>query len=138
MPCVFCQIRDGEIPAIRVAEEERAFAFMDRNPVNDGHVLIAPRAHAGTLFDIPEEELLAVMRLTRRVAAGIRESLRPEGLHLLQNSGRAAFQSVPHFHVHLIPRWSGDGRGFNWQLVPGDLARMQATAEQIRTRLSGR
>jgi len=135
MPCVFCQILDGQIPAIRVAEAEGALAFMDRNPVNDGHVLIVPRVHAATLFDLPEEELLAVMRLARRVATAIREALRPEGLHLLQNSGRAAFQSVPHFHVHLIPRWAGDGRGFSWQLVPGDPARMQALAEQIHRRL---
>jgi histidine triad (HIT) family protein len=135
MDCVFCQIRDGEIPAIRVAEAERAFAFLDSSPVNDGHILVVPRAHAATLFDISEEDLLAVMRLARRVAAGIRDALAPEGLHLLQNSGRAAFQSVHHFHVHLIPRWSGDGKGFNWRLVPGDPARMQSVAEKIRRRL---
>jgi histidine triad (HIT) family protein len=135
MSCVFCEIRDGTVPAIRVAEAERAFAFMDRNPVNDGHVLIVPRTHAATIFDIAEEDLLAVMRLCRQVAAGIRAALGPDGLHLLQNNGRAAFQSVPHFHVHLIPRWPGDGRGFNWRLVPGDLARMASIAERIRGRL---
>ena len=135
MRCVFCEIRDGTVPAIRVAEEERAFAFMDRNPVNDGHILVAPRAHAATIFDIPEADLLAVMRLARRAAAGIQAALAPDGLHLLQNSGRAAFQSVHHFHVHLIPRWSGDGKGFNWRLVPGDLARMQSVADRVRAHL---
>ncbi len=135
MSCVFCEIRDGTIPAIRVAEEDRALAFMDRNPVNDGHLLVVPRTHAATIFDIPEADLLAVMRLAWRLAVGIQAALAPEGLHLLQNSGRAAFQSVHHFHVHLIPRWSGDGRGFNWPLVPGDPARMQSVADRIRGRL---
>jgi histidine triad (HIT) family protein len=135
MPCVFCRIRDGEIPAIRVAEAERAFAFLDANPIHDGHVLVVPRIHAATIFDIAEEDLVGVARLARRVAAAIQAGIRPQGLHVLQNNGRGAFQSVHHYHVHLIPRFLGDGKGFDWRLVPGDPARMRDAAERIRAAL---
>lgn len=135
MACVFCEIRDGIIPAIRVAESERAFAFLDANPINDGHVLVVPRAHAATIFDIAEEDLVAVARLVRRVASAIQVAIGPQGLHTLQNNGPGAFQSVHHYHVHLIPRWIGDGKGLGWRLVPGDPARMREAAARIRTAL---
>jgi histidine triad (HIT) family protein len=135
MDCVFCRIRDGQIPSTRVYEDERTIAFMDINPLNDGHCLVIPRTHAATLFDAAEEDLRAAIATARRVARAIREALRPDGLNLLQANGAAAFQSVPHVHLHLVPRWTGDGRGFDWPLVPGDPARIQAAAEQIRAAL---
>ena len=135
MKCVFCAIRDGRLPAITLAEDERAFAVLDINPINDGHTLVIPRIHAPTIFEIAEEDIVATIRLARRVAAGIRNGLRPDGLTLLQNNGKAAFQSVPHFHLHLIPRWDDDGKGFTWDLVPGDPHRMRATADRIRAAL---
>jgi histidine triad (HIT) family protein len=132
MSCVFCAIRDGRLPAITLAEDERAFAILDIHPIHDGHTLVIPRAHAETIFEIAEEDVVATMRLARRVAAGIRKALRPDGLNLLQNNGPAAFQSVPHFHVHLIPRWDDDGMGFTWDLVPGNPSRMRDMAGRIR------
>ena len=135
MRCVFCAIRDGRLPAITLAEDARAFAVLDINPIHDGHTLVIPRAHAETIFDIAEEDVVATMRLARRVAAGIRKALRPDGLNLLQNNGPAAFQSVPHFHVHLIPRWDDDGKGFTWDLVPGNPSRMRDMAGRIRAAL---
>jgi len=135
MKCVFCAIRDGRLPAITLAEDERAFAVLDINPINDGHTLVIPRIHAETIFDIAEEDVVATIRLARRVAAGINNGLRPDGLNLLQNNGAAAFQSVPHFHLHLIPRWADDGKGFTWDLVPGDPHRMRETADRIRAAL---
>ncbi|RPI03974.1 MAG: HIT domain-containing protein, partial [Zetaproteobacteria bacterium] len=87
MRCVFCAIRDGQLPALSVAENERAFAILDINPINDGHTLIVPRTHAATLFDIVEEDAAATMRLAHRGASGIRHGLRPDGLNLLQNNG---------------------------------------------------
>ena len=135
MRCVFCAIRDGHLPALSVAENERAFAILDINPISDGHTLIVPRAHVPTLFDIAEEDVVATIRLAHRVASGIRRSLQPDGLNLLQNNGAAAFQSVPHFHMHLIPRWESDGKGFTWELVPGSPARMRVTADRIRDAL---
>ena len=135
MECVFCAIRDGGLPAMVVAEDERAFAILDINPVNDGHTLVIPRLHVGTLLDIAEEDLVATVQLARRLAAGIYRTLQPDGLTLLQNSGAAAFQSVPHFHIHLIPRWENDGKGLTWKLIPGSPARMRAMAERIRAAL---
>jgi histidine triad (HIT) family protein len=135
MSCVFCAIRDGRLPAITLAEDERAFAILDIHPIHDGHTLVIPRAHAETIFEIAEEDAVATMRLARRVAAGIRKALRPDGLNLLQNNGPAAFQSVPHFHVHLIPRWDDDGKGFTWDLVPGNPSRMRDMAGRIRAAL---
>ena len=135
MRCVFCAIRDGRLPAITLAEDARAFAVLDINPIHDGHTLVIPRAHAETIFEIAEEDVVATMRLARRVAAGIRKALRPDGLNLLQNNGPAAFQSVPHFHVHLIPRWDDDGKGFTWDLVPGNPSRLRDMAGRIRAAL---
>ena len=135
MACVFCKVRDGQLPSTKVAEDERALAIMDINPVNDGHVLILTKRHAETLFETREEELVSAVRLVWRVAAGIRRGLAPDGLNLVQANGRAAFQSVPHLHIHLIPRWHGDGKGFDWSLVPGDPERIRAAAERIRAAL---
>ncbi len=135
MECVFCGIRDGLLPSMKVAEEERTLAIMDINPINHGHVLILSKPHVENLFEIAEEDLAAAARLARRVAAGIRRGLSPDGLNLVQANGRAAFQSVPHFHIHLIPRWLGDGKGFDWTLVPGDPERIRAAAERIRAAL---
>jgi histidine triad (HIT) family protein len=135
MDCVFCKIRDGQLPCAKVAEDERALAIMDINPMNDGHVLILTKAHAETLFEMREEDWVAAARLAWRVAKGIRQGLAPDGLNLVQASGRAAFQSVPHFHIHLIPRWHGDGKGFDWTLIPADPERIRAAAEVIRAAL---
>jgi histidine triad (HIT) family protein len=118
-----------------VAEEDRAFAIMDINPLNDGHVLILTKTHVETLFEIAEADLAAAARLARRVAAGIRRGLAPDGLNVVQANGGAAFQSVRHFHIHLIPRWMRDGKGFDWKLVPGDPDRIRTTAEKIRAAL---
>jgi histidine triad (HIT) family protein len=134
--CVFCRLRDGQIPSTRVYEDERTIAFMDINPLNDGHALVIPRVHAATIFEVDEADLGAAIATAKRVANAIRQALRPDGLNLLQANGAAAFQSVPHFHLHLIPRFTGDGKGFDWPIVPGDRGRIQGVAEKIRTALS--
>jgi histidine triad (HIT) family protein len=134
--CVFCRLRDGQIPSTRVYEDERTIAFMDINPLNDGHALVIPRVHAATIFEVDEADLGAAIVTAKRVANAIRQALRPDGLNLLQANGAAAFQSVPHFHLHLIPRFTGDGKGFDWPIVPGDRGRIQGVAEKIRTALS--
>ena len=136
MDCVFCKIRDGQIPSTKLYEDDRTLVFMDINPLNDGHCLVVTRTHAATLFEATEADLQAALGTAKRVAVALRATLAPDGLNLLQANGAAAFQSVPHFHLHLIPRWTGDGKGFDWKLVPGDRARIQATAEKIRTALS--
>ncbi|MBI4391430.1 MAG: HIT family protein [candidate division NC10 bacterium] len=135
MDCVFCRIRDGQIPAVRLHEDERTIAFMDINPLNEGHLLVMTRAHAPTLLEASEEDLAAVIRTVRRMAAAVQTVLNPDGINLLQANGEAAFQSVRHFHMHVVPRWKGDGKGLTWTLVRGDLEKIRATAEKIRAAL---
>ena len=135
MDCVFCQIRDGRLPSRKIAEDERVFAIMDINPVSEGHVLVLTKAHAETLFEICEDDLVAAARLAWRVAKSISLALGSDGLNLVQSNGRAAFQSVFHFHIHLIPRWRGDGKGFDWTSIPGDPERIQAAADRIQAAL---
>ena len=79
----------------------------------------------------------AAIATAKRVATAQRAALKPDGLNMLQANGPAAFQSVPHFHLHLIPRWTNDGKGFDWKLVPGDRERIAKAAEQIRGALGG-
>src|SRR5262249_19881914 len=109
MPCVFCRICAGEIPSTRLYEDHETVVIMDINPANDGHALVIARRHVEMLYDLPDDVGAAMMRTTRRVASAIREALAPEGLNLLQANGPAALQSVPHVHIHVIPRWMNDG-----------------------------
>ena len=135
--CVFCGIRDGKIPAMKVYEDERTLCIMDINPLNPGHCLVITRTHAETIHDAEPADLVAAMETAQRVAGAIRASLHPGGLNILQANGAAAFQSVLHFHLHLIPRFANDGAGFNWEQVPGNRAEIVATGEKIRTALGG-
>jgi histidine triad (HIT) family protein len=133
--CVFCKIRDGQIPSLRIFENDRTLAFMDINPVTHGHCLVIPKAHAATLFEAEVEDLQATIAAAQQVARAIREALAPDGLNMLQANGAAAFQSVPHFHLHLIPRWANDGKGFDWKLVPGHRDQIMKAGERIRALL---
>jgi histidine triad (HIT) family protein len=135
MECVFCKIRDGQIPSVKIWEDDRTFAIMDINPVNEGHLLVISRAHAPSVFDMTDEDLAQVAVVAKRLALAVRRALTPDGLNLVQANGAAAFQSVPHFHLHVIPRWDGDGKGFDWRLVRGDPERIRTTGERIRAAL---
>ena len=135
--CVFCKIRDGQIPSTRVYEDERTLCIMDINPLNAGHCLVLTKAHAATIYDAEPADLQAAIATAKRVAVAQRAALKPDGMNMLQANGPAAFQSVPHFHLHLIPRWTDDGKGFDWTLVPGDREAISKSAERIRAALSG-
>jgi histidine triad (HIT) family protein len=130
--CVFCKIRDGELPSMRVHEDDRTLTIMDINPVNSGHCLVIVKAHAPTLWDADPADLQAAITTAQKVATALRTAVKPDGLNMLQANGAAAFQSVPHYHLHLIPRWHNDGKGFDWSLVPGDRAQIQAIGERLR------
>jgi histidine triad (HIT) family protein len=130
--CVFCKIRDGEIPSMRVYEDDLTLAIMDINPLNSGHCLVIVKNHVPTVWDADEADLQAVIATAKKVAAALKTAVKPDGLNMLQANGSAAFQSVPHYHLHLIPRWHNDGKGFDWPLVPGDRAQIQAIGERLR------
>ena len=130
--CVFCKIRDGQLPSMRVYEDDRTFCIMDINPLTPGHCLVIIKNHSATLFDADPEDLQAAIATAQTVAGAIKTALKPDGLNVLQANGAAAFQSVPHFHLHLIPRLNNDGKGFDWKLVPGDRAAIVTAGEKIR------
>jgi histidine triad (HIT) family protein len=133
--CIFCAIVAQQIPSTVVAASEQALAIMDINPANDGHVLVLPKTHSTDLFDLEPEVGADMMRLCLRVAIAIRTSLQPDGLNLLQASGEAAGQEVFHTHIHLLPRWHGDGALQWWQMRPGNADHIQQVATRIRAAL---
>jgi histidine triad (HIT) family protein len=135
--CVFCKIRDGQIPSARVYEDERTFVIMDINPLNPGHCLVIMKTHAATLFEADAVDLAAAMATAKRVGTALLVALNPDGLNMLQANGAAAFQSVPHFHLHLIPRYVRDGKGFDWVPTPGNRDEIVANAEKIKSALGG-
>ena len=135
--CVFCKIRDGQMPSLKVYEDERTLCIMDINPLNRGHCLVLTKAHAATIWDAKVADLQAAIATAQRVSTALREALAPDGLNMLQANGAAAFQSVFHYHLHLIPRWNNDGKGFDWKLVPGDRELIIRIGDKLRTALGG-
>ncbi len=132
--CVLCSIVAGAEPAEIVAENERALAFMDANPATDGHTLVIPKAHAVDIWELDPEDGRAVWALVQEVARAAREALRPQGLTLFQANGKAGFQHVFHLHVHVVPRWRGDGLVQSWHSKPPrHPERIAEIAEQLRT-----
>jgi histidine triad (HIT) family protein len=130
--CLFCKIVAGEIPATVVAEDERTVAFMDINPATRGHVLVIPRAHAPDLGAVPDEDLAAVALTAGRMARRAREVLEADGVNLMSSWGRDAWQTVFHFHVHVIPRYQGDPLQLPWTPAPGDEDEIASAGEAMR------
>jgi histidine triad (HIT) family protein len=130
--CLFCQIVAGEIPATIIAQDARTIAFMDINPATRGHVLVIPRAHARDVHDIDTEDLKAVAATAQVVAARAVERLGAAGVNLLNSSGSAAWQTVFHFHMHVIPRYAGDPLRLPWTPAPGDTNDVAAAGAQLR------
>ena len=118
--CLFCKIISGEIPSTRVYEDDRTVAFMDINPATRGHLLVVPREHAKDLLSIAPDDLAAVARAAQKLGQAVSERLEADGVNLLNSCGRAAWQTVFHFHVHVIPRYAGDPLRLPWTPEPGD------------------
>jgi len=106
--CNFCRIVSGENPASMVYEDERVLAFMDLHPANIGHLLVVPREHWETIYDIPEKVLGDLFAVVKRVSVAVKKAVGAEGISVLQFNEGAAGQSIRHFHVHVIPRFRGD------------------------------
>lgn len=134
--CVFCKIRDGAIPSKKIYEDDATLAFMDINPLNTGHCLIVTKRHAATIWDAEVADLQAAIATAQKIAIALVAAVKPDGLNMLQANGAAAFQSVAHFHLHLIPRWIRDGKGFDWKLVPGDRAQIATVGDRVRAALA--
>ncbi len=133
MACLFCKLVNGEIPCTKIFENDAVLAFMDINPMNDGHVLVIPKTHGGTILELSETDFLSVMSAVKKVAHAVQEAMNPDGINILQLNGEAANQVVPHLHVHIVPRWADDGLTVSkWEPVPGDMEQIGKFAEQIK------
>jgi histidine triad (HIT) family protein len=129
--CLFCKIVAGEIPGTKVAEDERTVAFMDINPATRGHLLVVPREHATDLLEIAPEDLAAVAAMGQRMARVVKERLGADGVNLLNSCGSAAWQTVFHFHLHVIPRYDDDPLRLPWVPGPGDPDEIAAAAREL-------
>ena len=133
--CVFCKIVAGQIPSTRVHEDEHTLAFMDLGQVNPGHVLVAVKKHAANLFELDDVQAAAVARTSTRVARAIRDAFAPAGLSVYQANGKAAGQTVFHYHVHLLPRHEADGMELTWPVKNPPREKLEAYAAEIKKRL---
>jgi histidine triad (HIT) family protein len=130
--CIFCKVLAGEIPGERIYEDEHAVAVMDINPWTRGHAVVFPRKHAADLFEIEDGELEHVAVAAKRVAAKMRATLNCDGVNLLQSNGKAAWQTIFHLHVHVIPRYEGDPMQLPARPEPAAPEELAKVAEEIR------
>lgn len=131
MDCIFCKIVAGSVPCFKIYENTSTLAFMDINPLSEGHVLVIPKVHAVNLWDIEETSLSDAIATARKIASGLRTALGIDSLNLVQANGPWALQSVGHLHFHLIPRREGDGVPLDWQLNPGARDQIKRVADKI-------
>ena len=130
--CVFCKIVADEIPSHRVYEDDSTIAFMDIGQVNPGHVIVAVKPHAETIFDLTQDQAAAVFRTAHRVATAVKTAFDPEGLTVVQANGEAGFQTVPHFHLHVLPRHTDDGVALTWPAKNPPAAQLAEYAAMIK------
>ena len=136
--CIFCKIISGDIPCVKIYENSQVLALADINPIDTGHVLIIPKTHYENIWEIPADELAAVARASKIVAAAIQAALSPDGVAVLQLNGRGVNQVVMHYHMHLIPHSAGSEAlsMTAWELVPGDMDQIERTAQKIATAIA--
>jgi histidine triad (HIT) family protein len=135
--CVFCAILRGAASAEALIETDLAFAFMNAYPAALGHALVIPKRHAADIWDLTPEDGIAVWSLTQRVAHAARDAFAPDGLNLFQANRTAGWQSVFHFHIHVVPRWADDPLVPNWQEPQGDRQDIPDAAARLRRALDG-
>jgi histidine triad (HIT) family protein len=133
--CLFCRIVAGEIPSTRVDEDEHTVTFMDINPATRGHALVVPRHHYRDLLEISPVDLAAVVATAQRMAVRVKDRLGADGVNLLNSCGEAAWQTVGHFHMHVIPRYAGDpirdALKLPWVPTAGDLDDIRAAGAEL-------
>lgn len=121
--CIFCKIGKGEISAHKVYEDSKVLAFLDVKPHSKGHTVIIPKAHGETVFDFSDKQLQELIVAVRKTMSRIKEALQPDGFNVGWNHNTAAGQVVPHLHVHVMPRYLGDGGGSMHSIIknPGSM-----------------
>lgn len=133
--CVFCKILAGELPAHFVYKDELVVAFLSLDQPNPHKVLVIPREHVATVYDLNSEQAAAIFQATVKVARGIRAASGCEGMNLVQSNGRAGQQDVFHFHLHLVPRYVGDSIVLDWDNSPASQGELLQIASEIRAQL---
>ena len=129
--CIFCKVLAGEIPGEIVDSDERTITVMDINPATRGHLLVIPREHSADLLEVPQADLDACAQMAQKLAKRAKERLGADGVNLLNSCGKAAWQTVFHFHVHVIPRYDTDPLRLPWVPAPGNRDEIAATAQQL-------
>src|SRR5262245_35461982 len=130
--CLFCGIVAGDVPAQIVDSDDHTVAFMDINPATPGHALVVPRAHSADLIEVSDEDLERTTLAARRLAKQMRAALEPAGFNILNSCGSAAWQTIYHFHVHVIPRYEDDPLKLPWVPGPGESAEIVGSADRLR------
>jgi histidine triad (HIT) family protein len=130
--CPFCGIVAGSIPSETIDSDERTVAFMDINPATPGHALVVPREHSADLMEIGEEDLTATILASQRLAKRMKDVLGADGINLINACGAAAWQTVFHFHIHVVPRYEDDPLKLPWVPEPGDSDEIARVAERLR------
>ena len=133
--CVFCKIVSKLIASTIVWEDDWTLAFMDIGSVNPGHVLVACKAHVDSIFGLHERQAATVFQTTTRVAKAVNTAFSPPGVSVYQANGRAAGQTVFHFHIHVVPRHEGDGMDLVWPVKNPPRAALEDAAGRIRKAL---
>lgn len=132
MTTIFSRIIDGELPCAKVYEDELVFAFMDAGQVNPGHVIVASKAPVETLMDADEATARAMMAAAWRIARAVQEAFAPAGMTILQANRAAGWQTVPHLHLHVLPRHVDDGVDLTWPRKEPGLEKLKELAAKIR------
>jgi histidine triad (HIT) family protein len=132
MSTLFEKLLHGELPCAKVYEDDLVFAFMDAGQVNEGHVIVATKAPRETLLDCTEDEAAALMRAARRMAIALQAVFAPEGITVLQANRPAGWQTVPHLHLHVLPRHAGDGVELTWPRKAPGIERLRELAAQLQ------
>jgi histidine triad (HIT) family protein len=134
--CVFCNIASGQIPSLKVFEDETTFAFLDINPLAEGHLLVIPKKHYASLPDMPADQIEALTRHFPRLMRAVMDAVGADGCNILQNNGRSAGQEVNHVHWHVIPRKADDGLGYRWNATSYPEGRDEKVRQDVQAALS--
>ncbi len=129
--CIFCKIAAGEIPSKTLYEDEDFRVILDLGPATKGHALILPKSHYKDLYELPDGQAEKAMVLAKKMATKMTEKLHCDGFNLVQNNGEVAGQTVFHFHMHLIPRYHGDGQTIGWKPGKPEDAELEAVKQEI-------
>jgi histidine triad (HIT) family protein len=134
--CVFCKIVSGEIPSSKVYDDDKIIAFMDAGQVNPGHVIVAIKKHVPNIYDLHTDLAAAVFQAATKIAKAVKKSMQPAGMTLLQANEKEGWQTVEHFHIHVLPRHPEDGVSFTWPAKHPAKEELDRLAEEVKQGLA--